>query len=187
MESFNTWFPLLALVNSGYTVKIRFFFFIWNNRCKCIQPSVIYLARSICTITINLAISDMTDDVRRHRDGTDILYIYFLFLHKMLLKRGCYVMWEWRRTCSAGLYTSNEWVMKEWQRFMNWKVSGKKCRGRSRLTFENTVSKILEEGHVKSMRRPQRACMKRLMTVYEAKEVCRDRSVWHSVLMTTPL
>ena len=32
------------------------------------------------------------------------------------------------------------------------KVSGKRGRRRSRLTFENTVSKILEEGHVKSMR-----------------------------------
>ena len=62
------------------------------------------------------------------------------------------------------------------------KVSGKRSRGRPRLTFENTVSKILEEGHVKSMRNPLRACMKRLMTVEEAKEVCRDRSVWCSIL-----
>ena len=36
------------------------------------------------------------------------------------------------------------------------KVSGKSGRGRPRLTFENTVSKILEEGHVKSMRTPRR-------------------------------
>ena len=58
-----------------------------------------------------------------------------------------------------------------------------------RLTFENTVSKILEEGHVKSMRTPPRPCMKRLMTVDEAKEVrvCRDRSVWpRSVLSGYP-
>ena len=33
-------------------------------------------------------------------------------------------------------------------------VSGKRGRGRPRLTFENTVSKILEEGHVKSIRTP---------------------------------
>ena len=59
-------------------------------------------------------------------------------------------------------------------------------RGRPRLTFENTVSKILEEGHVKSMRTPRRACMKRLMTVFEAKEVCRDRSTWRSVLSDYP-
>ena len=52
------------------------------------------------------------------------------------------------------------------------KVSGK--RGKPRLTFENTVSKILEEGHVTSMRTPRRACMKRLMIVDEAKKVCRE-------------
>ena len=62
------------------------------------------------------------------------------------------------------------------------KVSGERDRGRPRLTFENTVSKILEKGHVKSIRASRRACMKRLMTVDEAKEVCRDRSVWRSGL-----
>ena len=41
------------------------------------------------------------------------------------------------------------------------KVSGKRDRGRPRLTFENIVPKILEEGHVKSMRTPRRVCMKR--------------------------
>ena len=66
------------------------------------------------------------------------------------------------------------------------KVCGKRDRERPRLTFENTVSKILEEGHVKSTRTLRRACMKRLMTVDEAKEVCRDRSVWHSVLSDYP-
>ena len=66
------------------------------------------------------------------------------------------------------------------------KVSGKRGRGRPPLTFETTVSKILEEGHVKSMRTPQRACMKRLITVDEANEVCRDRSVWRSVLSDYP-
>ena len=29
---------------------------------------------------------------------------------------------------------------------------------------------------------PPEACMKRFMTVDETKEVCRDRSVWRSVL-----
>ena len=47
----------------------------------------------------------------------------------------------------------------------------KKGRGRSRLTFDNTVSKILEEGHVKSMRTPRRACIEKLMTLDETKEV----------------
>ena len=49
------------------------------------------------------------------------------------------------------------------------KVSGKIGRRRPRLTFENTVSKILEEGHVKNITTPRRACMKRLMTADEAK------------------
>ena len=46
--------------------------------------------------------------------------------------------------------------------------------------------KILEEDHVKSMRTLRRARTKRLMTVDEVKEVCRDRSVRFSVL-STPL
>ena len=66
------------------------------------------------------------------------------------------------------------------------KVSGKRDRGRPRLIFENTVSKILEECHVKSLRILRRACMKKLMTVDDAKEVCRDRSVWRSVLSDYP-
>ena len=61
------------------------------------------------------------------------------------------------------------------------KLSGKRGRGRPRLTFENTVKlKIL---HVKSMRTFWRACMKRLMTEDEAKEVCKDRSVRRSILL----
>ena len=51
------------------------------------------------------------------------------------------------------------------------KVSGKKGRGRPRLTYENTASKILGEGHVKSMRTPRRTCMKRLTTADDANEV----------------
>ena len=66
------------------------------------------------------------------------------------------------------------------------KVSGKRNWGRPRLTFKNTVSKILEEGHVKNMWTPRRACMKRLMTVDEAKEICRDRTVWRSILSDYP-
>ena len=42
-------------------------------------------------------------------------------------------------------------------------MSGKRSRKRPRLTFENTVSKILKkeerEGHVKSMRTPWSGCM----------------------------
>ena len=87
-------------------------------------------------------------------------------------------LWEWRRTCSAGLFMSNECVMKEWQKiFMMEKWAISEVGGGPRLTFENTVSKILEEGHVKSMRTPR---------MYEAKEVFRDRSVWRCVLSYYP-
>ncbi|CAG4954309.1 unnamed protein product [Parnassius apollo] len=61
------------------------------------------------------------------------------------------------------------------------KVNIKRCRGRPRLTFEDHVSKLLEEGRVKSTRIPRRACMK-LMNLKEAKEVCKDRDTWRSVL-----
>ena len=61
------------------------------------------------------------------------------------------------------------------------KLSGKSGKGRPRLTSESTVSKILE-GHVKRIKALRRSCMKRLMTVDKAKEVCRDRRVWRSVL-----
>ena len=46
-------------------------------------------------------------------------------------------------------------------------MSGKRGRGRPQLTFENTISKILDECHVKSMKNPRKACMKTLMTVGE--------------------
>ena len=74
----------------------------------------------------------------------------------------------------------------KYKKIYDGKVSGKRGRGRPRLNFENTLSKILEEGHVKNMRTPRRVCVKRLMIVDEAKEVCRDRSVWRSVLSDCP-
>ena len=68
----------------------------------------------------------------------------------------------------------------------NGNVSGKRGWGRPRLTFENTVSKILEERQRKTHEDPRRARMKRLMTVDVAKEVCRDRYDWRSVLFVYP-
>ena len=55
------------------------------------------------------------------------------------------------------------------------------------MTFENTVSKILEEGHVKTMTTPRRACMRRLMTLDEAKEVCETVAFGTLFSLTTPL
>ena len=40
----------------------------------------------------------------------------------------------------------------------------------------------VEKEHVKSIRNPRRACMKRLMTEDKTKEVYRDIRVWRSVL-----
>ena len=40
----------------------------------------------------------------------------------------------------------------------------------------------MEDQHVKSMEDPRKSCMKRFMTVDEAKKVCGDHSVWRSVL-----
>ena len=77
-------------------------------------------------------------------------------------------------------------MIKKWQKNDDGKVSGKRVRGRPWLTFENTISKILEEGYVKSMGTPQRACMMRFVTVDEVKEVCRDCKVWRSVLSDYP-
>ena len=54
------------------------------------------------------------------------------------------------------------------------------------MANENTVLKIPEEGHTKRMRTPRRAGMKRLMTMDEAKEVCRNCSVWRSFLYDYP-
>ncbi|CAK1601092.1 unnamed protein product [Parnassius mnemosyne] len=67
------------------------------------------------------------------------------------------------------------------------KVNIKRCRGRPRLTFEDHVSKLLEEGRVKSTRIPRRACMKKIMNLKEAKEVCKDRDTWRSVLSGYPV
>ncbi|CAK1596166.1 unnamed protein product [Parnassius mnemosyne] len=67
------------------------------------------------------------------------------------------------------------------------KVNIKRCRGRPRLTFEDHVSKLLEEGRVKSTRIPRRACMKKIMNLKEAQEVCKDRDTWRSVLSGYPV
>ena len=72
---------------------------------------------------------------------------------------------------------------------MNEKVSSERCRRRSRLTFENTVPKILEEGHVKSIRTHQRVCIKRLMTLDEDERGTYVETVAFSAQfsLTTPL
>ena len=120
---------------------------------------------------------------------TDLFYLIFNFACKYCIfwiYVGIYIflVLVW---CSTGLGTSKEWVIKEWQkRFMMEKWAVREVGGETSVDLENTVSKILEEGHVKSMRATRRTCMKRFMTVDEAKEVCKDRSVWRSVFSGYP-
>ena len=66
-------------------------------------------------------------------------------------------------------------------------MNGKRSRGRPRLTFDNTVSNILEEGHVKSMRSLPREFVKRLMTMNEVKEVARAVAFGAPFSPATPL
>ena len=74
--------------------------------------------------------------------------------------------------------------MKKWQNKYDGKVSSKRDNRRPRLTFDKTVSKILEEGYIKSVMTPRKACMNRLMAVNGAKEVCRDGATFS---LATPL
>ena len=71
--------------------------------------------------------------------------------------------------------------MKKWQkRFMM-----EKCAVREVDLRKHTVKNTGERAH-KKHEDPQRVCMKRLMTVDVAKEVCRDCNVWRSVLSDYP-
>ena len=62
---------------------------------------------------------------------------------------------------------------------------GSRRRGRPRVSWLDHVDQILKEGNVRSTRN-RRACMRNGMNVNEAKEVCRDRETWRSVLSAYP-
>ena len=62
---------------------------------------------------------------------------------------------------------------------------GARKRGRPRMRWIDHLETILRDGKVPSTRR-KRACMKNVMNVCEAKSVCKDRSVWRSVLSAYP-
>ena len=62
---------------------------------------------------------------------------------------------------------------------------GIRKRGRPRVSWLDHVDQILKEGNVRSTRN-RRACIRNGMNVNEAKEVCRDRGSWRSVLSAYP-
>jgi hypothetical protein len=64
-------------------------------------------------------------------------------------------------------------------------MGGNAIRGTPRRTFFNQIGEVLEKGQFKSIRNRQ-ACMRNLMTVEEAKDVCKDRSNWKEVISAYP-
>ena len=62
---------------------------------------------------------------------------------------------------------------------------GERRRGRPRLTWIKHIDQILKEGNVLSTRNRWR-CMRTCASFEEAREVCKDRSVWRSVLSAYP-
>jgi hypothetical protein len=64
---------------------------------------------------------------------------------------------------------------QDWQKRFMRRMCGNAGSGRPWRTFFDQIDEVLEKGQVKSTRN-QRACMSNLITVEEAKGVCKDLS-----------
>lgn len=63
---------------------------------------------------------------------------------------------------------------------------GIRRRGRPRIKWLEDANQILKDGHVRSTLN-RRTCMRNCMNVSEARNVCKDRSVWLSILSAYPV
>ena len=67
------------------------------------------------------------------------------------------------------------------KKIYNAKACDRRSRGRPRLTYEDQIKQVLSDGKIKSTRH-RRKCMKGLMSVEEAKEICKSREKRRSII-----
>lgn len=83
----------------------------------------------------------------------------------------------------VGLDILREWEMKELQKvyFISYnKIPGKRDRGRTKKSWSDVVESCLKKKNIRSTK-CKRRCMKRIMSLKEASEICQNRVVWRSI------